>query len=433
MRGKCLKIGAASSALMAGLLVPHMAQAQGFYLQEQSARGAGRAFSGEVADQGSQSLWWNPAAIAGIEGIDAHIAASAILPKGSVDNVSTAIVRPSQAPAAIGGDQRSRNPINNGLLPSGAIAVALSPQLAVGLTIASPYSFTTDYEATSWVRYTADKTKLRTYDIQPSVAFLLTPNLSIGGALNVEYADATLSNYLPNLSPLLADGHQELDGNGWDLGWSAGVQYRAGPVSLGASYKSSVKHTLKGSITTTGLLGPLAGQNSVINTDATFRTPWQAIFGARVAVTPKLTLNAQAVRMGWSKFDAIRLGAPLNAAIPENYRDTWSLAGGVDYAVSPQWTVRAGVQHGQTPTQDGNRDARVPDSNRWNFAAGTSYAVSSRFTIDAAAAYIAFKDATIDRTTAAYAGTAVQTPIIVNGKLEDAHAVVLSLGGHFHF
>ena len=75
----------------------------------------------------------------------------------------------------------------------------------------------------------------------------------------------------------------------------------------------------------------------------------------------------------------------------------------------------------------------MPDSNRWNFAAGTSYAVSSRFTIDAAAAYIAFKDATIDRTTAAYAGTAVQTPIIVNGKLEDAHAVVLSLGGHFHF
>ena len=40
------------------------AHASGFYLQEQSVRGTGRAYSGEVADQGPASLWWNPAAIA---------------------------------------------------------------------------------------------------------------------------------------------------------------------------------------------------------------------------------------------------------------------------------------------------------------------------------------------------------------------------------
>src|SRR3954469_20776767 len=39
------------------------ADAAGFYLQEQSVRGWGRANSGEVADQGPASLWWNPAAI----------------------------------------------------------------------------------------------------------------------------------------------------------------------------------------------------------------------------------------------------------------------------------------------------------------------------------------------------------------------------------
>ena len=39
------------------------AHAAGFYLQEQSVRGWGRANSGEVADQGPASLWWNPAAI----------------------------------------------------------------------------------------------------------------------------------------------------------------------------------------------------------------------------------------------------------------------------------------------------------------------------------------------------------------------------------
>ena len=82
------EIGGRILSIETGLLAPQAASAQAFYLQEQSSRGAGRAFSGEVADQGVQSLWWNPAAIAGMEGVDAHQAVSVILPKGSVDNVN---------------------------------------------------------------------------------------------------------------------------------------------------------------------------------------------------------------------------------------------------------------------------------------------------------------------------------------------------------
>ncbi|GGD75858.1 OmpP1/FadL family transporter [Croceicoccus mobilis] len=428
-----LKNFVAISALAAGIGLPTAAHAGGFYLQEQSVRGAGRAFSGEVADTGAPSLWWNPAAIGGLDEIEGHFAISAIRPKGDIENINTLIVRPAQEPAPVGGQQSSADPIENGVLPSGAIAAPINERLSVGLAVTSPYSFTTNYDADSWVRYTADKTKLRTYDIQPSVAYMITPELSVGAALNIEYADASLSNALPNLSPLLPDGHQELKGNGWDIGWSAGMQYRSGPVTLGAAYKSAIDHDLSGTLTTTGLVAPLDTQNGEIKTNATFSTPWQASVGARVAVTPRLTLNAQAVRFGWSEFDAIRLGDPINAAIPENYRDTWSFAGGFDYAVSPKWTVRGGIQHDQTPTRNDERDARVPDSNRWNFAAGTSYAVSPGFTVDAAFNYIAFKDAPINRTTAAYAGTGAQTPILVDGEVRNASAMVFSLGGRFKF
>jgi long-chain fatty acid transport protein len=409
------------------------AQAGGFYLQEQSVRGAGRAFSGEVADTGTASLWWNPASIGGTTGFSGHVGASAILPKGDVDNVSTLIVRPGQAPAAVGGNQSSSNPINKGLLPSGGIAYGLNDMVALGLVVTSPFSFTTNYEANSWARYTADKTFLRTADIQPSVAIHLTPGINLGAALNVEYSFATLSNSLPNLSPLLPDGHQGLRGDGWDVGFSLGAQVHEGPLSVGVSYKSSVKHKLKGSITTAGLLGPLAAQNTTIGTTASFRTPWQLMAGARLSITPQITLNAQVVRLGWNKFDAIRLGAPLNTALPENYRNTWNVAGGVDYALLPNVTLRAGIGYDQTPTQDRQRDARVPDSNRWNFTGGGSVGVLPGVTVDAAVGYIAFKDVAINRTTAAYAGTAAQTPVLVNGRLDNAHAVVLSLGGRFAF
>lgn len=426
-------IFAAGVSVLAGGIASS-ANAAAFYLQEQSVKGAGRAFSGEVADQGAASLWWNPAAIAGMTGGDASIGVSEIMPRGDVHDNGTLIVRPGQAPAPVGGQADSKNPINNGTLPSGQIAYGITHQLAFGLSVSAPYSFTTNYDANSWARYTADKTHLQTVDIQPSLAYAITPEISIGAGLNAEHVKASLSNYLPNLSPLLPDGHQTLKGDGWDWGWSVGAQFHAGnAVTVGLSYKSSVKHKLNGDVITAGLLGPIASQNGTIPTTATFRTPWQAMIGIRARVTPALTLNAEVNRFGWNKFDDINIGAPLNVAIPENYGNTWSYAGGFDYALRQGVTLRAGIQRDQSPTRNGHRDARVPDSDRWNFGGGASFDVTKGVGIDAAVNYIKFKDASIDRVTAAYAGSPVQTPILVNGTLENAHALVLSVGAHVKF
>lgn len=426
-----LALGSALTALAGFTQTAH---AQAFYLQEQSARGAGRAFSGEAADTGAASIWWNPAAIGGIDGGDATIAASLILPRGEVADNGTLIVRPGQPAAPVGGNGVTRNPINNGVLPSGAIAVPLNERIALGLSVTSPFSFTTDYPADSWARYSADKTKLRTIDIQPSIGVAVTDWLRVGAGLNVEYTDASLSNALPNLAATLPDGRQELKGDGWDLGWTAGVQLHSDRFTLGLSYKSAIEHTLKGDLTISGLVGPLAASNTQLsNVEAKFYTPSQAIAGARFAATDKLTLNAQVIRYGWDKFDAIRLGAPVNQAIPENYRTSWSYAGGVDYAASPTVTLRAGIQRAITPTRDGERDARVPDSNRWNFGLGGSVAATSKLSFDLGANYVTFADAPIDRVTAAYAGTAAQTPILTDGELRDAHAVVLTAGARLRF
>lgn len=434
MNSSIRRIALAGTATAAALLAAASANAAAFYLQEQSVVAAGRAFSGEAADQGAQSLWWNPAAIAGNEKSSLYGGFSAILPKGKVRNNGSVIVRPGQAPAGITGNQVSVDPLNKGYLPSAAVAYKINDQWSVGLSLTAPYSFATNYENNSWARYAADKTKLTTIDLQPTIAFAPSPLIGIGVSLNAEHSKASLSNSLPNLSPLLPDGHQTLRGKGWDFGWSAGVQiHPSSAFDLGFSYKSSIKHKLKGSITTAGLLGPLAGQNGVISgIEADFRTPWQAIASARFHATDALTLNAQVVRAGWKKFDAIRIPA-LNAALDQNYKNSWSVAGGVDYAVNPQWTVRGGVQWDQTPTQDGFRDARVPDASRINFAAGTSFAITESITLDAAANYVDFKNASIDRLGGFYVGTPAQTIIRPNGSLTGAKAIILAVGGRMTF
>jgi len=427
-------------SLIAGGALCAMAQpafASGFYIQEQSARAAGRADSGEIADTGVDSLWWNPAAIGGMTGGDVSVNATAILPRATVTDTGSLIARPGQALAPVGGSGTTYNPIQNGVVPAGAIAHALTSQIAVGLAISAPYNFTTTYAGDSFARYSAEYTRLRTIDIQPGIAVHFDgPNgigVNLGAAVNVERASATFGNALPNLLAALPDGQEVLSGHGWDVGYSLGARITAGRLSLGASYKSSIKHHLDGDVTIAGLYGPLAANNGSIATKADFATPWQLGAGARYKLTRRLTLDAEVIRFGWSEFSSINLGAPLDTAIPENYRNTWNYALGLDADVGKGWTVRGGVQRDLSPVQDDQRDARVPDSNRWIFAAGASHEIFKNLTLDGAFNYVTLQSAAIDRPTEAYAGTPAATPVLMSGEVTSVHALVFSLGGRLRF
>jgi long-chain fatty acid transport protein len=435
-RGRALSLFGTAAGLALTAAPP--ALASGFYLQEQSVRGYGRANSGEVADQGPASLWWNPAAIGWEEEDGAKLSASfgatGILPTGTVEDRGTQIVRPGAPPQPVGGGPLQSDPVQKGLLPSSAVALRLGDRLALGLAITSPYSFTSDYEETGWQRYSGIRTRLLTLDIQPSIAFAPTDWLSLGAGLNIEYSDAFLSNALPNLAPGSADGRIRLDASGWDVGWSAGVQLRPAPrVTLGLAYKSSVRHRIDGSVEISGLAGPLAGRNLEAASSARFRTPWQLTLGARAGIGESTFLNVQAVRVGWSKFDRIDLGPPLNSSIPEGYKDISSLAFGIDQGVGERLVLRAGIQFDATPTRDSTRDPRVPDGDRVNYTVGGSLRMGERLTLDAAAGLIVSGSGPIERDETFYAGTAAETRILSSGRVENSRVLVMALGGRLDF
>ena len=410
------------------------ANAGGFYLQEQSVRGWGRANSGEVADIGPGSLWWNPAAIGGIDHHQAAFGLTGVLPTGRAANEGTLIDRPGVAPEPVGGQQVMRDPVLKGVLPTNAAALRVTDRIALGLAVSSPFSFTTDYDEDGWQRYSTIRTRLITIDLQPSVAVQATDWLSVGAGLNLEYSDAYLSSALPNLAPGSEDGKFILKGKGWDLGWSAGVQLRPSErLTLGLAYKSAVQHHLKGSVEIRGLTGPLAARNIEAQTTVDFTTPWQVIAGVRATVTKGTTLNAQIVHFGWSEFERLDLGAPLNSFIPQGYKNTWSFAFGVDQRMSDALTLRAGIQFDGTPTRDVRRDPRVPDADRVTFAAGGSMRVSHRLTLDAAASLTDFESSAITRDEIFYAGTPAQTEVLSNGRAYSQRALVLSLGGTMEF
>jgi long-chain fatty acid transport protein len=420
-----LKTLALSGVVVAALA--SQAHAAGFYLQEQSVRGTGRAYSGEVADQGVESLWWNPAAIASSPR-EVYVGASAIFVDAKVENRGSTITYPGPVTLPVAGEPFAYNPIQSGVAPNFAIATPVGDRFAVGLSVAAPYNFTTKYSPTAWARYDGLTSRLNTADIQLTGAMKVTDWLDVGVSFNAEYTDAKLQTASPNLSPLLPDGITELSGDGWNYGWTVGAQGKFDRLTVGASYRSAMDHDLHGHVFVGGLLGPLAAANGDLAGSASFTTPWIATLGARYRLTDRLTLNAQVQRFGWSEFDAISISTAAGPqTLAQDYKDVTSGGVGLDYAVNPRLTLRAGVQRDPTPTPDLGRTTRVPDGDRWLYGAGATARITDRMQLDAAVAYIAFDDSEVNHDAVFYATTPAATTAALRGQVSGS-GYIMSLG-----
>lgn len=421
---------ALTTALMTGVAAP--AFAGSFYLQEQSVRGAGRAFSGETADRGVGSLWWNPAAIAR-SGREAAVGLHAIKIDSEVRNAGSYVTYPGGVDAPVRDPRNTEvDPIESGLVPNFAFATPIGDRFAVGVSVAAPYNFTTKYEQGSFARYDALTSELRSGDASLTVAYRVNDWLDVGAGLNAQFVKAKLTSAMPSVSPLLPDGSSSLEGDGWDFGWNVGAQAHKGPWDVGLSYRSAIEHELDGEVAIV-LTGPLAPNSVSTRGTASFNTPWFASASARYAVNDKLTLNAQVNRIGWSEFDAIRVAFPGGGdVIRQNYKDVTTGAIGLDYALSDKTTVRAGVGYDPTPTRDSLRTARIPDADRWLFSVGGSTEMTPGVTFDAGLTYIAFSDSTLHDDRTFYAGTPAALTTRLRGEAEGS-AVVASIGARWAF
>ena len=430
----CARLSTLGFAGLAAGFFAASAHAAGFYIQEQSVQALGRAYSGEAASTDADDLWWNPASIAGIGHNELYSGLQTIEVHGNVINGGSTIQYPGLPPIPISGNQRVHDPVPNGFVPNFDAAMRLNDQWSVGLAVSAPFDFVSKYTGQDWTRYEAMTSRLTNIDIQPTVAWKPLPWLGLAAGLDVQYVNAYLTSALPDLAPIFPDGAETLAGRGWDYGYVLGAQIT--PVSnftFGASYRSSIAHHLGGTIDVAGLLGPASAANIHAGAQARFSTPWIVTAGARWQVNPRVALDLQVQRFGWSEFSAISVAfAGQSAVTPENYRDTTDEAIGLDYSLTSRLTLRAGVEHDPTPTPDVGRDPRVPDGDRWLYALGASYRASRAMTFDFGAGYYQFQRSHLNNTTVDYAGTPLATPVSLTGEITGA-GLVLSVGARMSF
>ena len=428
LRMRLVLCSVAASALAA---VASSANAAAFYLQDQSVRGLGRAYSGEVADTGSESLWWNPASIA-TSANEMYVGANSILTSSTVGNAGSFSSGPVQ-PGPISGAGKAYDPVLFGVVPNSAGSFRINDRFAVGLSFAAPFDFTSQYDAGSFTRYDSLKARLTTLDAQLTGAMKVTDWLDLGLGFNTEYTSANLASAYPGLSATGPDGNLDLKGDAYDFGYTLGARVHHDRWSFGASYKSAITHDLDGRVELT-LPGSLASLSQKSDGTAKFTTPWIATLGGRYKLTDKLTLDAQAERFGWSRFHQISVdaGPTLSQAIVEGYHDTTSGAVGLDYDVTARWTMRAGVGYDQSPISLKYRDSFVPDSDRMLYTIGTTVRATQKLTLDAAVGYVAFRGSSLDYQSTVYPGTILQTQITEKGNVV-GNAKILSVGVRYAY
>lgn len=367
------------------------AQAAGFYIQEQSVRGLGSAFSGSTTTLNDAStVYFNPAGMTALEQDQAQFGAHILIPKSSMKNLGSTI------PAGgAGANNDGGNPYKPTPVPNGFVAHQAADGLWVGVGMTAPFGLGSEYREGWFGRYDSTKTELKVIDIQPTVAYRVNDWLSLGAGVNIQHSSANLQNRVTNG---VQEGDSRLTGKDWGYGYSLGMRITPTPTTtIGLSYKSEVHHTLDGKLQITGV----PGLNEDSKASAKLTTPDHFTIGLAQKVGERLTLQGQATWFGWNNFQSIRVVRDVGTVAADtiqNYQVSWAFAAGAEYDLNDRWTLRGGLQFDQTPTNDEYRTTRTPDGDRTWVSAGATYALTPKLDLDMAATYIDIKSEAIDVT-----------------------------------
>ena len=408
---------AASSAAIA-LIAAGSASAAGFYIQEQSVTGIGRAFAGSAAmSDDVAGMYFNPAIMTGLDKkIQAETGVNVLVPTATLKDRGTT----STTPGGFNSSGNPGNPYEATPVPFGAAAMPLMDgDLWLGVHAGAPFGLSSDYGKTWFGRYDSTKTDLRVYQVSPSVAYAINDQFSIGAGVDVQRAEATLEAAVATTGLTANDLQYKVKGDDWDYGFNVGATYKpTEKLKLGASYRSAITHTLKGTASLTTAAGTIFDSSSG---SADLDLPDMAILSAVYDLTPDWRVMGSLNWFGWSNFEKIAVEAAdanLSPTVQQNYKNTYAVSIGGEHDLTDSLTIRAGIQYDQTPTQDNYRTSRTPDGNRLWLSTGLGYKFNDVFSVDAAYTYINISDESINLTRA--------------GAVSGSTTIDASSSGHVH-
>lgn len=413
---------------IATLFVCADARAGGFALNEMSAAGVGNAHAGgAAAAEDIGTIFYNPAGLMRMSGRQFMVVGSAIDLSAKFQNNGSF----TSSGALTGGNGGDAGSV--AFVPALYYAMDLAPNMRFGIGLQTPFGLKTEYDGNWAGRYQALKSELKSININPTIAYKVNDQLSLGAGVSAQYIDVELSRAIDfgsicvgtfgvgacapsGFLPQARDGSVTVEGDDWGFGFNLGALYTLNErTRFGIAYRSKITHKLTGDARFTrpaGLPAPLAASPTFSDTGAraSVDLPESLSVSGYMDIDPKWSVMGDVTWMRWSRFDELRInfdnGAPASVT-PEEFRNTVRVAVAVNYRYNDQWKLRGGIAWDESPVRDEFRTPRIPDNDRTWLAFGAQFKPSRQGTWDFGYAHLFVKDSSINKAEPPVGGTLV--------------------------
>lgn len=406
-----------SALAVAVALVSTQAWSAGFALNEFSASGLGRAYSGEGAiadDPGNVSR--NPALIMMFDRPQLSMGAIYVDPDVDISGKS-----PS------GQSTDAENIAPSAWVPNAHFVMPINDQFGIGASVTSNFGLSTEYNKNYAAGSVGGKTDLRTMNLNLSGAYRLDNHFSFGLGFNAVYARAKIDRYAGDLGKLVAGSGvlpprlagpvsqipqdtkiAHLKGDEWGFGWNAGMLYELDKNNRwGFTYRSKVKIDFDGDYKSelpsayNQILGnfglPMGTDGQTVGGSLNLHLPAMYEASGYNRVAPKWAIHYSMTYTDWSDFKQLKATRHGDTLLykKENFKDAWRIALGTSYYYDDSWTFRTGIAFDDSPVPTDNRSISIPDQDRVWLSAGATYALNEDASIDVGASYMHGQHVTI--------------------------------------
>ena len=376
--------------------------AAGFGLVEQGAT-MGNAFAGgAAAAEDASTIYFNPAGMTYLPDNQLVVGLNVARPSANFSNDGSRTAAGVPTTGGDGGDGGSW-----AFIPYVYYATSLTPDIKVGIGISPLFGLKTEYDQ-DWVgRYQAIKSDLKTININPSIAFKVNDQVSLGFGVSAMRAGAELSNAVDFGSAIgqsqKLDGIATIKGDDWGFGWNAGAIFQISDTTrLGLSYRSQIHEKLEGNVSFSNVPGFLGSNPRFLNGNITAELVTPDSLSAAIfhQINEQWDISSDIVWTRWSSFkdlSIVRTSGATVANIPENWENAIRVAFGTGYKYNDRLKLRAGLAYDESPIPDEFRTSRIPDSDRIWLSLGGGYKLSPTSAVDVAYTHIFFEGSNLNR------------------------------------
>ncbi|MFC2085502.1 OmpP1/FadL family transporter, partial [Bacteroidota bacterium] len=361
--------------------------AGGFQINEHGARAMAMAGAFTALANYPSTIFYNPAGLTQLQGTWFSGGVTLIKPSSTFRGPSPSITEYEL-------DDAMFTPINL------YITHQITQDLYAGVSVNNQYGLGTTWDE-NWIgKYLAIETEIRTFFFNPTIAYNLTDNFSIGVGLQFAYGDVIIARK-NSLSPFEGDAYVDLEGNGTAWGFTAGLHYKPIPeLALGLSFRSETNFDFEGDAVAEAptQLSTAVPTGSI---SAPLTTPANITFGVAVFPCSHLTLSFDFQYIGWSSYDKLEVtfndivdenNNPLVSSSIRDYDNTYILRLGTEYKLNNELDIRGGLLYDNNPVKDERLDPTLPDADRLGLNIGLGYKISPNLFVDLAYMFLRFDE-----------------------------------------